>query len=706
MEATRSSGRWHAFSLACAAVAVVATFANGTLQHPVGRAAAFVVLLLTTVDLAWRVASRLLAGTTPSLRLLGAMLLWEAIAAGTVALTGSFGLFRLAVVAALVAVLHAAAVRRLRPPPSLRDLLGELRFGSGANPLADACLLAVLVVMAFVTMLQVRYVVQDADSMWYHLVMAGEWVRTGSIAPIDAIPLIGVAYPGFRQALIAFLSLPSGDEHLALLGVFEFPLLVLAVYTAARAFGCGRALALAGGLYAATTPVVMGAYSTQGNDLSLAIHLLASVSLLGRFLARGEPRLSVPAGLALGALASIKFSGPGYAAIALVVAVVQHGWRRLRPGVGPLLLVGSALLLALPWYLRNLLAFGNPLHPARVQLGGRVLFDGPLGPEYFERDRLGWNVQPLLDHLDHFPDAHGWLVPLIVLGPFLVLVAVRRSRPRRPLLGLALLPVLLFVAFLHHPFNRPWVEAGAGYTHRYLVVWFAASVVATLVGLAHLPGRVLWVVLFAGAAFAGLTEVTHWVPILLAAVVAGSLLSLWVDVPALLDRLLARLLRLRLRAVLLLLAGLAVTWPLARFRAQQQYDAEAGYHDAASERGWGPVAAWVHRHVHGRRVGLHGSLYLFPLLGEPWSNEVFLADDLHRPDVPQRTVGELLTWVHEQRLDYLVCCVPRLERTGARDYVFGESIAAALQAAAPNRFEAVFVCRGAVVLQVRPGDGR
>jgi len=705
MESTRSTGRWHPFSLACAAVVLTAAVADRLVQHPIGSAVVFAVLLVTALDTAWRVASTLLAASTPSLRLAGALLVFEAIAAGTVTLTGSFGWFSVPVVAAVVGGLHATTVLRLRPPRSLRDLLGELRFGSGANPLADACLLAVLVVWAFVAMLQVRFIVQDADSMWYHLVMAGEWVRTGSIAPIDAIPLIGVAYPGFRQALIAFLSLPFGNEHLALLGGFEFPLLVLSIYVVARAFGSGRSLALAGALYGATTPVVMGSFSTQGNDLSLVIHLLLAVLFLGRYLRSGDARQAVFAGLALGALAAIKFSGPGYAVIAVLVAVVQYGWRWLRPGVGVLLLLGGALLLAAPWYLRNLLVFANPLYPARVQLGTQVVFDGPLGKDYFAPSTLGFDIAPLLEHLHHFTDAHGWLLPLVAAGPLLSVFAAWRVGPRRPLLGLALLPVLLFVAFLHHPFNRPWVEAGAGYTHRYLTVWFAASMVTALVGLAQLRLRVVWVLLCLGLAFAGLSNVTHHVPYMVGAIITASLLSLWFDVPTFVDRVVEGWMRWRWRSAIVLAVCAAATWSLAGYREHQQYDAECGYHDAASERGWGPVVAWVHRHVHGQRVGLHGSLYMFPLLGEPWSNEVQLADDLHL-DVPRRTVAEVAAWAQRQRLDYLVCCVPRLERTGARDYAFGTSIGDELAALAPDRFEQVFASRGAVVLQVHHGEGR
>lgn len=695
--------RWHPFSLACAVVAIGAALGGDAVRQPLVASVVFAVLTVTVLDTAWRVASALLAHCTTSQRIAGAVLLLEAIAAGTVGLTGAVGLFTVPVVAAVTGALHAAAVLRLRPPRSLRDLLGELSFGTGANPLTDAALIAVLVMLGFVLQLQLRYTVQDADSMWYHLVMAGEWVRTGSIAPIDAVPQIGAAYPGFRQALAAFLSLPFGHEHLALLGPFDAALLALSIYALARTFGCGRALALACAFYGITTPVVVGSLSTQGNDLSLASHLLLAVLFLGRFLATGDRNKAVLSGFALGALPAIKFSGPGYAGVAVLVAVVQYGWRRLLVWRDLAALGCAALLLAGPWYLRNLLAFGNPLWPARVAPGGVVLFDGPLGPEYFQPSTLGWNVRPLLDRIEHFPEAHGWLVPLVLLAPLALLLVALRRGPRRPLLGLALLPVLLFVAFLHHPFNAPWFDAG--YTHRYLSVWFGASMAVLAIALSQLPLRVFWVVLLLSTAFAGLTAVTGFVPVMLGAVVVLTLSAIWFDLPGALDTLLATAARVRWRSAWLLATVAAAAWLLADYRERAQYDPELGYHDAASERGWGPCAAWVHRHVHDDRVGLHASIYLFPLLGEPWSNTVLLADDLHL-DVPRKSVAEVAAWAVDRRLDYLVCCVPRLERTGSRDYVFGASIADELVARWPHRFAVAFASRGAAVLQVSHGDGR
>ncbi|MBL9077913.1 MAG: hypothetical protein JNL08_10445 [Planctomycetes bacterium] len=704
MDTARGSGnRWHPFTLACAAVVVGGSIAGDALRTPVAAAVVFAVLLVTALDTAWRTASALLAHCVPSQRIAGALLLFEAIAAGSVGLCGAVGLFTLPVVAALVGGLHATAVLRLRPPRSLRDLLGELAFGSGANPLTDAALVAVLVVFGFVLQLQLRYTIQDADSMWYHLVMAGSWVETGSIAPIDAIPLIGRAYPGFRQALVAFAALPFGHEHLALVGAFDFVLLALSIYAVARVAGSGRTLALAVAVYGTTTPVVMGAFSTQGNDLSLASHLLLSVLFLGRFLETGDRRKALLAGLALGALASIKFSGPGYAVIAAITAVAMYGWRRARDWRALLQLAGAAALLAGPWYLRNLIVFGNPLYPARVQVGGHVLFGGPLGSDYFTPSTLGWNVRPLLDNLHHFPEAHGWLVPIVLLAPLALAAVALRRGPRRPLLGLALLPVLLFVAFLHHPFNAPWFDAG--YTHRYLIVWFAGAMVVLAAALAQLPGRVFWVLLLLATAFGGLTQVTGFVPVMVAAVVVLTASAIWFDLPDQADRLLAALAQLRLRSAMLLGIVAAAAWLVGERRAVWQYRDDLGYHDAVSERGWGPCAAWVHRNVHGSRVGLHGSLYLFPLLGEPWSNTVLLADDLHL-DVPRRSVAEVAAWAQAERLDWLCCCVPRLDRTGSRDYVFGESIAAQLVAARPDVFSVAFESRGAAVLQVRPGPGR
>ncbi len=686
----------------CVAAAGAAAVAPVWMQQPLPVAVIWCVGGYVTLDACFRWTSRLVPTASMSVFLLAFGLLAEAFASGTVAVLGSVGWFRLPVVASLLAVVHLGVRRGGSEPRPLAQLLGDLRVGRRFEPIAAAAVVVFLALVGLVVLNQVRYTVQDADSMWYHLPMAGEYVRTGSIRPVEAVPLIGRAYPGFRQAILAFLSLASGNEHLALIGGLESAMLAAAVYAVARAFAADAKVAIAAAVYAATTPVVAGATSTQGNDISLAVHLLLAVLFGSRWLATGARGEAWLAGLALGALATTKFSGPGYAVAILGVLVVQHGWRQLRAARGRVHLAVAAALVAGPWFGRNLLVYGNPLYPARLMLGGQVVFDGPLASDYFAPTTLGWNVAPLFAAAHQFVEAHGVLAVLGVLAPVVVLLGVLLRRTGlRSSLAMAALPTALFAAFLHHPFNQPGF--GASYIHRYLIGWYSISMAALAVGLSAWPWlrRPAAMVLLLGVACSAGEATRFAVPVLVATVVATVGLC-WPRLRVALDAFGDRVVRLRLPPLLVVAAAIPAVYALQVVRADSQYDPDYGWHDPASDRGWGPACAWVHRHVAGSRIGLHGSIYFFPLLGEPFSNDVYVADDLHL-DVPRLTPAAVVAWVEANQLDYLVCCVPRLDRTGAREFAFGTSIAAELLAARPDRFESVFAARGSQVLRVRRG---
>jgi len=662
-------------------------------------AVAWSLFVYVVADAAWRIASQLVPEASVTVFLLAAALVGETIAAATVAWPGLVGCFGLPVVGPWLGLLHLM-VRRLRLPP--RTLAQVVARAVGGGEVAWWPVAAVVLTVCgtgLVALNQVRFTVQDADSMWYHLPMAAEYVRTGSIAPIDAIPLIARGYPGFRESILAFLSLPLGNEHLALLGVVEFPLLALAVYAVARSWGARGGLALAAGAYAVTTPIVLAALTTQGNDLALAIAFALSALFTSRWLAGAGRGDAVLAGLALGALAATKFSGPGYALAVVAVTAVQWGLRRCGGARGFASTTAAATLVAGPWYARNLLAFGNPFHPASIDFLGAHLFDGPLGPDYFEPTRLGWNLAPLLDSAHQFVDAHGPLVALIAIGPLLAAVGARCARVGwRTVLVPVVLPTVLLVAFLHHPFSVPGFDA---HVHRYLIAWSCCTAAATVVGLTWLGPRLpVWDVALVACVAVGLFGATRFGALLLALAAAATAAIGFAPSRARLAAAGRRPPFLPFPAAALLLVLVPVAVALQQFRAGAQYDTDLGYRDAVSDRGWGPVCAFVHRNIAGKRVGIHGSIAFFPLLGEPFGNVVFVADDLQLR-TRRKSAAEVADWAVANRLDYLVCCVPRTGRTGAREFEFGESIAAALVAAQPQRFASVFSSRGAAVLQLR-----
>jgi hypothetical protein len=166
----------------------------------------------------------------------------------------------------------------------------------------------------------VRYVAIDADNMFYHLPFVAEWVRTGSIWPSEAIPHVQRGFPASREAVHAFLSVPLRGEHLALTAVLERPYFGLVCYALARRLQAGVVLATALAACAATIPTA----EPIGNDPWLGtMFALAGLYLLAM---RGRPA-AILGGLALGCLASTKFSGVVYSGIIGATYVALTVWR-------------------------------------------------------------------------------------------------------------------------------------------------------------------------------------------------------------------------------------------------------------------------------------------------------------------------------------------------------------------------------------------
>jgi hypothetical protein len=608
------------------------------------------------------------------------ILLFEVLAGAISTWTEILGRTSLATLALGVLLVLAVSERLLRSRSRALPAAGIASGASGAA--SERALVAGALVLAasawgIVSLNAVRNLVQNSDAMWYHLPMVAEWLQGRGLAPTETIPALARAYPALRAGALAFLSFPLGNEHLALLGPVELVALGLAAAALAREWGLDRAVAVGCGALALALPIARTTALAEGTDLFLALSVVIAVLFARRFAlhARGED--AILTGLGLGALAAAKYSGLIFAPALAVLFILEARALGPRTGAGSRrfpwknlgLAVGVALAIAMPYYVRNLFLYGNPLWPARIAPLGIALFEGPYDRAYFASQTLGFDLAPLVQHAEHFRQAFGWTVLLQLTAPLLVLAASASGRRSwsASIVPLLAPPLLLFL-FLRQPFNRP--GATYAYNTRYLLPWSILALLASVRALQDLARGRGALVLAAGLVLATASAIHQWTrqwPIACAAGIAGALLLPRIPFERRAPRLRASSGTLALCALLLAL----LAWPLERFRASQQYDPDYGYRDGPSDRGWGPIVRYVHAHVSHSRVAFHGAGTFFPLYGDDLSNQVFVAPADLAPEA-------LLEWCRENEIDVLVCFVPSQRAEGSTDFVFGTGLGPAI----------------------------
>ena len=200
------------------------------------------------------------------------------------------------------------------------------------------------------------------DPLTYHLPAAVRWLQTGylDVYPTWFFNPANAYSPLAGSTFLAWLLAPMGNDLAARFGQAPAALMLfLAVGQVAKNLGAGPAAAVVA-LAAALCRPVMGEATLAKDDLFLAAFFAAAAAGLSRERLR-DPAAPWRIGVAVGLMLAVKFT----ALLALPVLLLaldapwRAGWRLKKWAVA----LGVAGLLAVPWYLRNLLAHGNPVFP-------------------------------------------------------------------------------------------------------------------------------------------------------------------------------------------------------------------------------------------------------------------------------------------------------------------------------------------------------
>ncbi|MGH2882630.1 MAG: hypothetical protein ACRDPA_08040, partial [Solirubrobacteraceae bacterium] len=270
---------------------------------------------------------------------------------------GTVGLFAFApiVIACLLVCWASLREASVGPGGPVRSLPRPTAASALAIALALLAAATVIAEWGALSIQSYNVGIRGFDSLWYHLPWAASFAQTGNVVSLrfTDVEYLTPFYPATAEMLHGLGIVLLGRDTLSPgLNLFWLALTLLAAYCIGRPRGVGAGTLMGAAVALATTMVDYSQAGAAANDIVAIFFLLAAVALL----VNGSLVLAaVAAGLAVGVKLTVL--APVLALTVGVVVVAPHGRRMAtaRRWLGPLILAGGF------WYLRNLIAVGNPL---------------------------------------------------------------------------------------------------------------------------------------------------------------------------------------------------------------------------------------------------------------------------------------------------------------------------------------------------------
>lgn len=237
------------------------------------------------------------------------------------------------------------------------------------------------------------------DAMSYHLPKVAHILQSSGIEQFEAGRVYVNTYPFNIELLFLWNVIYLGNDILVNGTQILFALAgVLGIYGIARKVGVKPQYALFALIFL-FVPIVIQQATTCYIDLSVSAMFVIAVNFL---LLKNKPRINlVILGLAVGVMIGAKYTFilPGLIISLILLLLILNGLRReecvgsrrlflFRKGAVedfclymiPILVVGGI------WYIRNYIAYGNPLAPIEVTVFGETLFHGSVTLEDLAQD--------------------------------------------------------------------------------------------------------------------------------------------------------------------------------------------------------------------------------------------------------------------------------------------------------------------------------
>ncbi len=599
-------------------------------------------------------------------------------------LLGTIGQFRrwpLVVCSVAIALVALLAFRRpmsAHIPVRIRidaDEFAAPRPGRWPSAIA-AVAVAYLLALSMKTALDALHGgMRSFDTLWYHMPFAARFVQDGYITRLHYVGNTPTSfYPANGELVHAVgILLFQSDVVSPVVNIGWLGLALLSAWCIGRPFGAGPATTTAVALVA-FLPVMGGAEAgTASTDIVGLALLLAAVALW--ITATGAVSALLVTGLAAGLAAGTRLNlWASLVALVVVVLVTAPAGRRLARGC-PLLagiIAGSAF-----WYVRNMVAVGNPLPWFGLKLAGLTLPSTTAPVDCGKTSVAHYATKPgfvrahLLPQLDSALGGRWWLVLVLAVAGMIAGLVSRDTPVAR---GLAFVALVSGIAYLLTPATAGGDDARCfAFNTRFAVPALALGALALVLVLVQWrSGPLAAVLVFAVAIIFTVHVPLSPVPAVAAAVLVAGVSAL------------AFVLRRDLpRAAFVATVAVAALLAVAGWHEQRIYVRDRYAHLRFTQ----PIEriARFMLSVRNARIAVSGFAESYPFYGRDLSNRVDYP--ARRTSARFKTYSTCRSWLlalSRGRYDYVVTAVQSAHASPAERWTRADPGAMSVLASAPG----------------------